>query len=672
MNLNSVFNPNSIAIVGASSNSSKLGHQILKKVIANKKIDIYPVNPKSKSILGLRTYSSILDVGKPIDQVIIVIPARFVSEIINQCLKIKVKSVIVVTAGFSETGAKGKKLEDQIKKLINSSKLALVGPNCLGYANPKKRLDITFAKTPPSSGNIALISQSGAVGSFLFDWASNENLGFSKFISLGNRAGVTEADCLEYLKNDSQTKVIGLYLESFSDGKKFLTIARKVSKIKPILVLFGGVTKLGKKATQSHTAALSPETKIISTAIKQAGCIHTKSLEEFTDLLEIFSLEPPLIDNDLTIITNAGGPAILATDQVGQSDLDLVELKDILGDATTKDFKNTITKLLKVKKTDAFLVIASPQSQTDFLKIAQAIASKFKKIKKPIIVSFLGNQVTKSAEAYLQRKGIATIKFPQKAVKYFNALFHYYHDRSKKIPYPVRQSSRVRLSKLKLHHLHSNLKPGLPASPSQGGLSWRQIKKLAIAYKLPLVKTFTLTSKNIDPIIKHIGLPIVLKSDPSEAIHRTEKKGLFLNLKSKTMVSKARQNLSKQFFTILAQPQLTKGTEIFIGLNRQQDFPPLLTIGSGGIYTEVYQDVIHAFLPLNKKLLLQLIKQTKIGQIILGVRGQSPLAINQLINTILNASYLMTDFPQIQNIDINPVILSTSSANIVDIKITIN
>ena len=662
MNLDSVFKPKSIAVIGASKNPQKLGAQLFSKLLAKKSAKIYPINPKAKKILGHKSYQNVLEIPGSVDQAIVAIPSEFVHLVIKQCLTKKVKSAIVVTAGFSETGTKGKKLELQLKKLIKNTPLALVGPNCLGYANPKQNLDITFAKTSPPIGNIALISQSGAIGSFLFDWAKNESLGFSKFVSLGNRAGINETDSLTYLAADKATKVIGLYLESFANGKEFLKTASLVSKQKPVIVLFGGLTDLGKKATQSHTAALSPESKIAATALKQSGCIQARSLEEFTDLLEIFSLEPPLVDNDLTILTNAGGPAILATDEVSKSDLELVELKDILGDATTDQFKNTLTQLLKIKTTDAFLIIASPQTQTDFLSISKSIAKQFKNTNKPIIVSFLGNKVTDSAETHLQKQGIATIKFPKKAVRYFNTLFHYYSERSKKIPYPVRQTKRSKPNQTKFKQV------SLPS----GQLSWLQIKKLTSLYQLSLVNTINVTKQNLDSSIKKLGYPLVLKSDPSESLHRTEKKGLYLNLKSKPAITKAYTKLSKQFNTVLAQPQLQSGLEVFIGFKRNKDFPPLLTIGSGGIYTEVYQDVAHAFLPLNKKLLLQLIKQTKIGQIIQGVRGQSPLAVDKLINLVLNASYLMRDFQTIQNIDLNPVILTKTKAQIIDVKINVS
>lgn len=654
MNLNSLFEPSSIAVVGASTNQQKIGYQIVKK-LKKSSVKLYPINPQYQKILKRKCYPSILNIKKPIDQVIIVIPAKFVLQIIKQAVLKKVKSVVVVSAGFSESGEAGKKLENLIKKTIKKTNLKLIGPNCLGYANPKKLLDITFAKTPPPEGNIALISQSGAIGSFLFNWAAQENLGFSKFISLGNRAGLNENHCLDYLKNDSQVKVIGLYLESFASGKQFLTTASKVSRKKPVIVLFGGLETLGKKAAQSHTAALSPEKRIIKTALKQANCIQAKSLEEFTNLLEVFSLEPPLKDNDLTILTNAGGPAILAADKLSQTRLDLRNLTDMLGDATAEKLKKTLINHLKIKSTDAYLIILSPQIQTDFNNMAKNIVKQFKNRNKPVIISLLGGEITQSAEKILHRAKISTIKFPQQAVQYFNTLFIYYHRQKTLSAYPARQSPRPKINK--------------PDSIKNN--TWKQISRLAKAYHLPLVKTIIINSKNLSSTIKQLGFPLVLKSDPSEASHRTEKKGLYLNLKSLSAIKKALNNLEKNFNTILAQPQLKSGQEIFIGFQSSKDFPPMLTIGSGGIYTEVYQDIAHTFLPINKKIALQLIKATKIGQIITGVRNLQPLAVDKLINLIINTSFLVSDFPQIKSIDINPVILTKTNAQIVDIKLNL-
>lgn len=663
MSLNCLFSPKSIAVVGASPDPNKVGHQILKKLTKAKNINLYPVNPKRKEILKITCHPSILDIKAKLDLVIIVVPAFIVPEIIEQCVSKKVEAVVIVSSGFSETGAPGRKLEQKVKQLIKKTNISLLGPNCLGFANPKLDLDITFAKTSPPIGNIALASQSGAVGSFLFDWARKESLGFSKFLSLGNRAGITETDILKTLHQDKDTKVIGLYLESFANGSEFLKVATKVTKNKPVIVLFGGQTDFGSQAAKSHTAALSPKSSVINTVIKQSGCIHAKSLEEFTDLLEIFSLEPKLLDNDIAIITNAGGPGILAADQVSKENLKLTKVKDVFGDALPKHFKTALTNLTRDKKSDAFLIIISPQTNTELELTAKVIVDQFKSKNQPVIVSLLGGDTMNKAKQYLQKQGIATIDFPQKAITYLNKLYHYYHDRTKQQPYPVKTTKLKIINKKTLQKLNLNQKKGL--------LSWRSSNQLAKLYSLPLVKTTIITKDNLEKTIKDIGFPMVLKADPKEALHRTEKQGLKLNLKSKSAITKAHQALVKDFKTILAQPQISEGIELFIGLKKEDNLPPMITIGSGGIYTEVYQDIIQAFLPLNKKIALQLIKQTKIGQIIMGVRGMPPLAIDKIIDMLLGLSQMAMEVEEIKDLDINPAIISQTKVDIVDIKITV-
>lgn len=676
MELSSLFSPCSIALIGASADKTKIGWQILAKLLQSQ-LPIFPINPHESRILNTRTYPSILDVPYPVDLAIVAVPAPIVNLVVQQAAEKKVKSIVVISAGFSESGLEGKKLESVLKKICEEHQLNLLGPNVLGFANPEKNLDITFAKTAPLAGNIGLISQSGAIGSYLFDWAKSENLGFSKFVSLGNRAGLTETDFLTFLAADPDTKVIGLYLESFADGQKFLSVTSQLTRKKPIVAIFGGQSPVGKQAVLSHTAVLSPETEVIKTALNQAGCIQAHDLETFTDLLEIFSLEPPLIDNDLVIVTNAGGPGILASDQAYQANLNLTPLSaatakrlknaipqaqinnpiDLIGDAMADRFRSALSIIIKDRLKDAFLIILSPQTNTQLDLTVQEIVKQFKPVKKPIVVCLLGSYVNQDAKDILQKHHLATIDFPQKAVAYLSILFQYWRNRTKQISYPVRQKKTAYHFKGSLH---------------SGQQTWQQIKIIAKAYHLPLVTTKIVKENSLLQLIKETGFPLVLKADPAEALHRTEKKALFLNLNSFQAVKKHFNQLKRQFKTILIQPQIRSGHELFIGLRRPLGFPPLLTIGSGGIYTEIYQDVAHTFLPVNKTSVLKLLAQTKLGQILQGVRGLPPANVRQVIDLILNVSQLALNFPQIEEININPVIINQDKLEIVDIKITIS
>ena len=651
--LNNLFAPKSIALVGASADQDSLGFRLLAQLKLAPNLKLYPVNPKYKELAGLRVFSDLSQIPGQVDQVIVAVPAPIVPLIAAEAVAKKVKSLVVISAGFSETGPEGRVLEAKLKK-IAGKKLLLLGPNCFGYANPQLKLNTTFAKAVPSAGNIAFVSQSGALGSFLFDWAQKERLGFSRFVSLGNRAGVTENECLEFLANDVKTKVIGLYLESFAQGQKFLKIASLASRKKPVIVLFGGVTSAGKTAASSHTASLSPQTDVIATALAQSGCLPAKNLDEFTDMLEVFSLEPPLTDNDLVIVTNAGGPGILAADATAAAHLKLDKPVDLLGDATADRFRLALNQIVKQKTKDAFLIILTPQSMSDLNNTASTIAKAFKPLKKPVVVSMLGEQSTLEADRILSKNGLATIEFPQRAVEYLGRLYQYYRHRRLKLPYPVRSAKRKRIN---------------PISLPQGLLSWRQIQSLAKPYNLPLAQTKIVSSAGQLRELKTLGWPLVLKVDASESVHRTEVKGLYLNLKTPTALKRAYRELSKKFTLILAQPQAHSGSELFIGFKREANFPPLMTIGSGGIYTEIYRDVAHAFLPLNQKLVRQTLNETKIGQIIQGVRGIKALNVPKVVNLIINAGRLMADHPQIEEMDINPAIVDANKIQIVDIKI---
>lgn len=654
MKLDSLFSPGSIALIGASANQNKLGWQILTKLLQTR-LPIFPINPHEAKILNTTVYPSILAVPQPVDLAIVVVPAPIVNFVVAQAVEKKVGSIVVISSGFSETGPAGKKMETTLKKLCQKHQINLLGPNVLGFANPSRKLDITFAKIAPRPGNIGLISQSGAIGSYLFDWAKSESLGFSKFISLGNRAGLTEIDFLNYFATDPDTKVIGLYLESFADAQGFLSTVSRLTKKKPVVVIFGGQSQPGQQAALSHTGALTPTPVLIKTALDQSGCIQANSLETFTDLLEIFSLEPPLTDNDLVIVTNAGGPGILAADKAAEIHLKVERPTDVLGDALAEQFNAAFQQAIKNKIKDAFLIILTPQTMTQLELTCQAIVKQFHHIKKPVVVSLLGGEITAPAKEILRKNRIATIDFPQNAVECLNLLYQYWSQQTRKITYPVRQNSFVKVSRLRLQ---------------PGQQPWREIKKLAKVYRLPLVTAKTVKANNLLQLIKEVGFPLVLKADPAEAAHRTEKKALVLNLNSNSAVKKAFNRLSLRFKTILIQPQILSGQELFIGLKRHQGFPPILTVGSGGIYAEIYQDVAHTFLPINQTSALKLLAQTKIGRILQGVRGLPPYNLQSIVKLMLNLARMIQDQPQIQEININPAIISQTSLEIVDIKIT--
>ena len=630
------FAPRSIALIGASKDKTKVGHIIWEK-LKRYPHPLYVVNPK----FG---FKSITAVPGTVDLAVICVPAAAVPEVVNNCVAKKVKAVIVISSVFAELGNCG--------IVLPSPPLPLLGPNCFGIANPASKLDTTFAKASPPPGNIGLISQSGALASYLFAWAKEEGLGFSKFVSLGNRLNLDETDFLEFLADDPQTKVIALYLESFCQGTRWLKQASRASRKKPVLVLCGGQTTAGARASLSHTATLSPPASLVATAIRQTGCFAAADLKDLTNLLEVFSLEPELTDNDLAIITNAGGPAILATDTASSLALDVGQPVDVLGDALAERFSQAFRLVLKDKAKDAFLIIITPQATTQVTQTCLAVIKRFAGVKKPLIVSLLGGRLVEPARKILRDNAIATIDLPQEAAQTLSILLQW-HRQHRHHPYPVRRPYKVREKTL---------------SFSPGRLSWHQAGRLATAYHFPLVLTLP-----ADLPIKPAALswPVVLKADPALTQHRTEDRALYLNLNSPSAYRLALKRLNTKFTSVLVQPQLAQGHELFIGLRQEAGWPVMLTLGGGGIYTELYQDLTRAFLPLNETVIEKLLGQTRIGQIIFGYRG-ARLAVKEVIRLILNVGHLIEDYPQIEELEINPALITESSATIVDLKITIS
>lgn len=630
------FRPRSIALVGASRFPGKIG-RILWDKLRGYSGRLYPVNPK----LGL---ARVTDIAGPVDLAVIAVPAPAVPSVVDDCVAKKVKGVIVISSGFNELGDKGVKLK--------APPVPLLGPNCFGLANPKLKLDTTFAKAAAPAGNIGLISQSGALASYLFNWAKEESLGFSKFVSLGNRLGLNEIDFLEFLASDRETKIIALYLESFADGRRWLELTSRISRHKPMVVLFGGQTAGGARASLSHTASVSPPAALIRTAVNQPGAILAEDLEDFTNLLEVFSLAPALAGEDLAIITNAGGPAILAADTAGSLAFKVARPIDLLGDALTEDYDRAIRSALKDRVSDAVLVIITPQANTDITQIAQAIVKRFKQSGKPIVVSLLGGRLAEPARKILRSHKIATIDLPQQAAQSLAALLSF-HRRKKNPPYPVRRPYRLR-------HQPSGTLP-------EGRLTWLQAAKLARGYRLPLVETVKLTQP-VKP--QSLSWPVVIKADPALSQHRTENKAIHLNIHSVSAFKKSYQQISRNFPLVLGQSQLTSGHELFVGIRREANWPPLLTLGGGGVYTELYQDLARAFLPVNAAVINQLLRQTRIGQIINGYRTGLKLALNEVVKLILNSCRLFEENPQISELEINPAIVTETAVTIVDLKLT--
>jgi len=694
--LDFLFNPKSIAVIGASRKKGKVGRSILENIIFyGYKGKVYPVNPKAKRILGLRCYSSVKEVKDPIDLAIIVIPAKVVPLVLKECGQKRIPGVIIISAGFKEIGGEGVKLEKKVSKIAEKYNIKLLGPNCLGIMNVDIGLNASFGQSLPKKGNISLISQSGAMVAAITDWADTVNLGFSKIVSMGNKAGIKEDELLRYLGKDKNTKVIIMYLENIDNGQKFVEIAHKVSLEKPIIAIKSGVTERGKMGVSSHTGTLAGEDLAVEAAFKKCGIIRVNTIEDLFDLTRAFAHQPLPNSNKIAILTNAGGPGIMATDALEHTRLKLAKFEgrtaeilktrlpnaadirnpvDIVGDALADRYKFALETVIRDKNVAGVIVILTPQTMTQEEETAKVISKISQKYKdKPVITSFMGGKEVLSGIEILDKNHIPNFIYPEKAVKVLDLMWGYKmaRDRIER----ERKPQRVVLSKKEKEGLSKIIK-NTKRQPS-----FLDIRKILNAYKILQAKMGI--AKSCDEarkIAESIGYPVVLKVASPNLLHKTDVGGIKIDLKSKSEVEKScyeilnsvRKNKPRiKIDGILVQEMIKGGREVILGMKRDPQFGPLLMFGLGGIYVEVLKDVSFGLVPLSRREAQEMIREIRTFKILKGVRGQKPVDIKAIENCLLNLSNLSLDFPKIKEIDINPLIVKEKGAVAVDARIIV-
>lgn len=655
-----LFNPQSIAIIGASKHKEKLGYQILDNIIKNGyKGNIFPVNPDAIQILGLKSYSNVSDISDPIDLAIIVVPAAVVPEVLQECVKKNIPYAIIISAGFSEVGEKGKILQDEIKDVIlKTSPLRLLGPNCLGLINSSANLNATFAAPSLVKGNVAAVFQSGALGVALLDWAKSYEFGFSKFISLGNKADIEESEILDYLGGDPETKIIALYLENIANPKKFFAAARRVAAMKPIIILKGGTTKMGATAAFSHTAAMITPESINKAIFSQSNLIVAKNIEEMLNLIQLLSCEPSITVQNLAIITNAGGPAILTTDVASNLGMRMPALTektiknlrnslpsvssianplDLAGEALAKDYEVALQAFINEPLPASILVLLTPQTMTEVEKTAEVLA-KFKTTNKPIIASFLGDRMVKDGIEILRSKKVPHFSDPEEAVEAIVKVTKYWN----------KFSSPKNLIEL---HCNQNF-----ASPTVDAL------ELLENYNIPIPPSGVAT--NIDVVMKivgRIGLPVVVKNISHKFVHKYKAGKVVLNIQSESFL---KQSVEKVGYPVLIQRMVESPFEVIIGAKREENLGTVVTFGWGGVFTEEIDDISTRILPLTEYDLDEMIKETKIGRILV----RENFDLSGLKNIIVEVGQIMTDYPSINELDLNPVKVMADGVVCVDAR----
>ncbi len=679
------FEPNAVAVIGASTNPEKLGHAVLRNLVEGgyaKVGKIYPINPKAEEISGFKAYPSVTDVPDPIDLAVIVIPHPYVPDALRTCGEKGIKGVIIISAGFREAGTEGVERERELIRIAKEYNMRMIGPNVLGVLDTFTPMNASFAADSPPQGPIAMTSQSGALGTAILDWAQAGSLGLSKFVSLGNKADVNEIDLLNEWAKDDNTKVILMYIEELSNGQEFMQTAKRVAQIKPVVAIKSGTTQSGARAVSSHTGSLAGSEQAYQAAFQQAGVIRADSMEELFDVSLAFGYQPPLKGKRIAIITNAGGPGILATDALERTGLSLATFEnstiqtleqtlpdaasasnpvDVLGDALADRYQFALDTVAADPNVDGIIVVLTPQAMTEIEATAQAVADKAKEIDKPILACFMGEKRVKAGINILVENNIPNYPFPGRAATALKAMSNYQGVLNR----PQEEYTTFEVDKQAVRKLIDEVR-------SDGRLSIgdSEARTICEAYGLSIPQSEL--AENADQAVamaNKIGYPVVMKIASPDILHKTDVGGVKVGLENDEdvrdafdlMVYRANRYLpDAHIWGCLVQQMVPSGNlEVLVGMNRDPQFGPLVTFGLGGIYVETLKDVTFRIAPFTKIDAEKMLKEIRAKALLDGVRGKPPVDKEAIVDTLLRIGQLVQDFPEILEIDINPLTVFT-------------
>ncbi|MGD0572189.1 MAG: acetate--CoA ligase alpha subunit [Sedimentisphaerales bacterium] len=676
--LDKFFNPKSVAIVGASRQKGKVGYEILHSMIeAGFPGTIYPVNSQADEVEGLKCYPSLTSIGQIPDLVIVVVPAKVVAAVMQECATIGIKAVVVITAGFKEIGEEGRKLEQQIVQIARQAGIRIIGPNCLGLIVPASKLNASFGGTIPVVGSTGYMSQSGALLAAILDMANANGIGFSKLVSIGNKADVDEIDIIEAFANDDDTKVIAGYLENITDGNTFVRIAEQISQKKPILLMKAGVTAAGAKAASSHTGSLAGSETAYEAVFERAGVIRCFSIKSQFDFAQGFAYQPLPKGASVAVITNAGGAGIMAADAIEKLQLTFAKLTDqtqkrlaaklpaaanfhnpidVLGDALPDRYEFAIDVVLDDPNVDAVLILLTPQAMTDATGTAEAIVSVMKKKPgKPVFACFLGAEKVAKGNIILRDNKIPQYDSPEAAVLTIKVMVDY-------VRWKARPKRIVKLFSVNRHKVETILQRNLRQGTRQIGEA--ESKEVLEAYGFVTPKDAVAnTAVQAANIADQIGYPVVLKIWSPDIIHKSDVGGVKVHLETAQEVMDAfdlmmfripKKLPNAKILGVLVQQMCGGGKELILGMNRDPHFGPLMMFGMGGTMVEVMHDVAFYLAPLTAEEAKQMLVSTRTYKMLTGARGQKGVDIDAVAEALQRLSQLVTEFPEIQEMDINP------------------
>ncbi len=697
--LDKIFNPKTIAIIGATSREGSVGHALMKNLMGSGfKGIVFPINHKRESVMGIKAYPSLKKVPDKVDLAIIVTPAKTVPSIVDECGRAGVGGLVIITAGFKEIGKAGEVMYQQIKDTAKSYGMRIIGPNCLGFLRPKLKLNASFANKMALPGRIAFISQSGALCTSILDWSVGQNVGFSYFVSIGSMADVGFHDLIDYFGNDPNTDSILIYMESLSDARKFLSAARAFARTKPIVVLKVGKCAEGAKAIMSHTGSVTSSDMVFDAAFKRAGILRVDTIEELFDCAETLAKQKRPQGKKLAIVTNAGGPGVIATDFLIGKGGKLAELSkssisqlnkvlpaawshgnpvDVLGDAGAQHYTNAIKVCIKDKDVDGILIILTPQAMTDAAGIAKEIISLTDETEKTILASFMGQDDVAKGIKILEKAGIPVYHTPEDAIQSFMNLYSYAKnidilyetpattphafdpktDENKKIIKQVIKDKRYTLTEEESKHFLAN-------------------------YDLPIgVFHVAKTATDAEKFSEKLGFPIAMKILSPDILHKTDVGGVKLNIENKTdaadafkeiMTSAKKHKPKANIEGVIMERMISKKYELLIGCKKDPIFGPAIVFGMGGTAVELFKDTITALPPLNMALARRMIEGTKIFKLLEGYRGMAGVDLKTVQFYLYKFAYLLMDFPEIKELDINPLAIDKDGGVVLDAKVVLD
>lgn len=702
-NLERIFNPKSVALVGASDEEGTVGFALMKNLMEPKtKRRVYPVNIKKPEILGLRAYPTVAQLPETVDLAVIATPAKTVPAIVEQCGRAGIIGLVIISAGFKEIGPEGKALEDQILETKKRYGLRIVGPNCLGIMRPSISLNVTFMKSSPKPGNIAFIGQSGAIGSAVLSWAIRENIGLSNFVSVGSMLDVDFGDLIDYFGTDARTKSILMYVEGLTEARKFMSASRHFARAKPIIVVKAGKYGESAKAAASHTGSLTGEDIVYDKAFKRAGMVRVDEIADLFNSAEVLGMQPLPRGPNLAIVTNAGGPGVMATDAILSLGGKMAVLSpktmatlnenlpkfwsrgnpiDVLGDAKPDRYRLAVEACLDDSSVDGVLVIYTAQAVGEPVETAKTIVELCKSRgyqSKTILTSFMGFGAVEEANRVFNQNSIPTYSTPEQAVRTYMYMYHYKSNLELLYETPEELPVDVAPPRRPLMVILRNL-----ARENREVLNEAEAKTFLEYYNFPVVTTkVARTVEEAASLASEIGYPVVLKVLSPQIVHKTDAGGVVLGITNEVELREAyarivqnalRYRPDAEIQGVTVQELISKkGYELIIGSKTDPLFGPVILFGSGGVGVELFRDFAVGLPPLNQTLARRVMEETKVYQLLKGYRNMPPANIKLVEELLVLFSQMLVDFPQLKEVDINPLFVTENEVFAFDARIVVD